>query len=142
MADNPLVGAWKLVGYECKVGERKLGPPLGPDAVGYILYTESGHMSVQIGAADRPPFASPDPLGGTVEEKGRAADTYIAYCGTYELFEDRVVHHVEQAFFPNRIGMAMVRYYKLEGDRIDLTTPPLLIGGEEKVCTISWERVR
>jgi hypothetical protein len=43
MADNPLVGAWKLVGYECKVGERKLDPPLGPDAVGYILYTESGH---------------------------------------------------------------------------------------------------
>ena len=75
MADNPLVGAWKLVGYECKVGERKLDPPLGPDAVGYILYTESGHMSVQIGAADRPPFASPDPLGGTVEEKGRAANT-------------------------------------------------------------------
>ena len=87
--------------------------------------------------------ASLDPLGGTTEEKGRAARTYIAYCGIYELFEDRVLPHVvEQAFFPNRVGMALMRYYKLQGDRMDLTIPPVFIGGEEKVCAISRERVR
>ena len=84
-----------------------------------------------------------DPLGGMMEEKGRAAITYIAYCGIYELFEDRVLPHVvEQAFFPNRVGMALMRYYKLQGDRMDLTIPPVFIGDEEKVCTISRERVR
>ena len=142
MAENPLVGAWKLVGYECKAGERELDSPLGPDPVGYIVYTADGHMSVQIAAAQRPRFASEDLLGGTPEEKGAAADTYIAYCGTYELFDDRVVHHVEQSFFPNRVGTAQTRYYKLEGGRIELTTPPILIDGEEQVCRISWERAR
>ena len=142
MAENTLVGAWKLVGYACKVGERELDSPLGPDPVGYIVYTADGHMSVQIAAAQRPRFASEDLLGGTSEEKGAAADTYIAYCGTYELFSDRVVHHVEQSFFPNRVGTAQTRYYRLEGDRIELTTPPILIDGEEQVCRISWERAR
>lgn len=140
MVDNPLLGAWKLVGYECKAGDRTLASPLGLEPVGYIVYTADGHMSVQIAAAHRPPFASPDLLGGTAAEKEAAADSYIAYCGTYELFEDRVVHHIEQSFFPNRVGTAQTRYYKLDGDRIELTTPPVLIYGAEQVCRISWQR--
>jgi hypothetical protein len=140
MANNPLVGAWRLVSYECKVGDGKRSSPLGADPVGYILYTEDGQMSVQIAAADRPPFASGDLHGGTAEEMIAAADSYIAYCGTYELFDDRVVHHVEHSFFPNRVGTAQTRYYELDGDRIALVTPPILIDGEEQVCRIVWER--
>lgn len=142
MADNLLVGAWKLVGYECKVGDRELASPLGKDPVGYITYTADGHMSVQIAAAERPHFVSEDLHGGTPQEKGAAVDTYIAYCGRYELFDDRVVHHVEQSLFPNRVGTAQTRYYQLQGDRVELTTPPILIDGEQQVCRISWQRAQ
>ena len=99
-------------------------------------------MSVQIAAAERPHFAAEDLLGGTSAEKEAAADSYIAYCGTYTLFADRVVHHVEQSFFPNRAGTAQTRYYTLEGNRLELTTPPILIDGDEQVCRISWERTQ
>ena len=142
MVHNPLIGAWKLVDYTCKAGNRDLDSPLGPSPVGYILYTADGHMSVQIAAAERPHFATGDLLGGTSAEKETAADSYIAYCGTYTLFADRVVHHVEQSFFPNRTGTAQTRYYTLEGNRLELTTPPILIDGAEQVCRISWERTQ
>ena len=73
MVHNPLIGAWNLVGYTCKAGDRELDSPLGPDPVGYILYTADGHMSVQIAAAERPHFAAEDLLGGTSAEKEAAA---------------------------------------------------------------------
>ena len=118
--------------FRCALQNRALGGP--PDRRSAVQRRRSDYA--------RPRFASEDLLGGTSEEKGAAADTYIAYCGTYELFDDHVVHHVEQSFFPNRVGTAQTRYYRLEGDRIELTTPPILIDGEEQVCRISWERAR
>ena len=34
MVHNPLIGAWKLVDYTCKAGDRELDSPLGADPVG------------------------------------------------------------------------------------------------------------
>ena len=140
MGGNPLVGTWKLVSYSCSDESGNVDYPLGPEASGYIIYTADGYMSVSMSAANRANYASEDLKGGTVEEKTAAAETYIAYCGKYELHEDRVVHHIELAVFPNRVGTSQVRYYELSGDRIDLTTPPILINGRPQTCKLVWER--
>ena len=140
MVENPLVGAWRLVSYQYNTEDGDIVFPFGPDPVGYIMYTADGHMSVQMAVPDRPGYASEDRKGGTDAEKIAAADTYIAYCGMYELHDDRVIHHVELSFFQNRVGTSQTRYYQLSGDRIELKTPPMLIDGAPRTLCIVWER--
>ena len=141
MTENPLVGTWRLVSYSCSDKDGNVEYPLGADANGYIIYTADGYMSVSMSAANRSNNASNDLKGGTAEEKIAAAETYIAYCGKYELHEDRVIHHIELALFPSRVGTSQVRYYELSGNRINLKTPPILINGRPQACEIVWDRV-
>ena len=63
-----VIGAWRLVSYvveDAEGGHRSF--PLGDDAHGIIIYTQSGHMSVQIGSTGRgsirtvPRTAAPTP---------------------------------------------------------------------------------
>ena len=139
MKPNPLVGAWRLVTYEAHSGD-ELSYPLGEDASGYIMYTSDGYMSVLIMAAGRTEFASGDILGGTDAEKLEAASTFIAYCGRYEFLGDRVIHKIETAFYPNRVGTEQVRYVQQDGDELILTTPPMELAGKLRSGRLIWER--
>jgi hypothetical protein len=49
------------------------------------MYNEDGYMSVAMMTANRLKFAAGDPGGGTDEEKIAAADSYVSYCGRYEI---------------------------------------------------------
>ena len=71
-----------------------------------------------------------------------AYGTYISYCGKYEVTEDRVIHHVEVSFYPNWIGKDQVRFYKFEGDRLILSTPPMILGGKQQSGYLIWERMK
>lgn len=139
MKPNPLVGAWRLVTYEAHAGD-EVSYPLGEDASGYIMYTPDGYMSVLIMASGRPNFASDDILGGTDEEKLEAASTFLSYCGRYEFLGDRVVHKIETASYPNRVGTEQTRFIQLEGDVLLLTTPPMVIHGTSRSGRLRWER--
>jgi len=139
MKPNPLVGAWRLVRYEAHAGD-EVTYPLGEDASGYIMYTPDGYMSVLIMAAGRTNFASDDILGGTDEEKLEAARTFLSYCGGYEFLGDRVIHKIETASYPNRVGTEQVRYVRQENDELVLTTPPMVIHGTSRSGRLLWER--
>jgi hypothetical protein len=140
MKAKDIVGTWQLVSYSCKDESGNISYPLGENAVGYIMYTNDGYMSVSMASKNRPKRSSGDLTGGTKEEKIAEAETYITYCGTYEFYEDRVVHNIEMALFPNRVGSSQVRYYRIKGSRIILTTPPISIDNKPQVCTVIWER--
>ena len=99
MAQNPFVGTWRLVSYKLRGSNGQVSYPLGQDAVGYIIYSEDGYMSVALMAANRLKFAAGDPRGGTDEDKIVAADSYVSYCGRYEIQGGKVVHHVKLASF-------------------------------------------
>ena len=139
MEPNPLIGAWRLVTYEAHAGD-EVSYPLGEDASGFIMYTADGYMSVLIMAAGRQNFASDDILGGTDEEKLSAAGSFISYCGGYEFLSDRVIHKIETAFYPNRVGTEQVRFIHLDGDELVLTTPPMVIHGTSRSGRLLWER--
>ncbi|MDQ3855389.1 MAG: lipocalin-like domain-containing protein [Chloroflexota bacterium] len=115
--------------------------PLGPDAFGYIMYSADGHVSVNISTANRPSFRSGDLLSGSVQEQAAAAQTYVSYCGTYEVSQGKVVHRVEASLFPNWAGSEQERYYAFEGDRLTLSTGPMLLGGRQRRAFLTWERV-
>ena len=138
MGSNPLIGAWRLVTYEAHTGDDVLYP-LGEDASGYIMYTPDGYMSVLMMAAGRPNFVGGDMLAGTDEEK-LAASTFVAYCGSYDYQGDRVIHKIEVAFYPNRVGTEQVRFVQLDGDELILTTPPMVLAGKSRKGRIVWER--
>ena len=139
MESNPLIGAWRLVTYEAHTGDDVLYP-LGEDASGYIMYTPDGYMSVLMMAAGRQNFEAGDMLAGTDDEKLAAASTFVAYCGRYDYQGDRVIHKIEVAFYPNRVGTEQVRYVQLHGDELILTTPPMVLAGKSRKGRIVWQR--
>jgi Lipocalin-like domain len=141
MTSNPLVGTWRLVSWENRSADGTISYPLGRDAVGLIVYTDDGHMSVAIMRADREPFAAEDLLGGTSKEKARAAETYVSYSGRYVFRGDRVIHHVELSLFPNWTGVEQERLVEVTGKRLILRTRPLVLGGIEQSAHVVWERV-
>jgi lipocalin-like protein len=137
---NPLVGTWRLVSWENRTVDGTTSYPLGNDAVGFILYTDDGYMAVAIMRRDREPFAAEDLLGGSSEEKARAAETYVSYFGRYEYRGDSVIHHVEVSLFPNWSGVEQERLVEVAGDRLTLSTRPMLFHGMQQSAHLVWER--
>ena len=98
-------------------------------------------MFVAIMRPNRVSFPTGDLLSGSTEEKAQAAGTYVSYCGRYEFRGDTVVHHVELSLFPNWIGVEQERLVEVTGDRLILSTRPLLLGGAQRTAHLIWEAV-
>ena len=142
MPDNRLDGTWRLVSWENQDSAGKITFPVGRDARGYIIYTADGYVSVQIMTAQRQRFAADDLLQGSTDEKARAAETFIAYAGRYELASDTVMHHVELSLFPNWVGTRQVRRIEMAGDRLTLSAGPMMLAGGQQIARLIWERMR
>jgi hypothetical protein len=142
MTSNPLVGTWRLISWETRsVDGQKVSYPFGREAVGYIMYNEDGYMSVDITRPNRERFATGDLLSGSTEEKAHAASTYVSYCGQYEFQGETVIHHVELSLFPNWVSVDQERLVELRGNRLTLSTRPILLGGKLQTAHLVWERV-
>lgn len=135
------VGVWKLVSIEFHFGDQ-ITRFWGDDPVGYLMYLPNGYMSVQFMPSQRRNYASGDPLAGTTDEYIDAATTFVAYCGTYTITEKTVTHHVKVSFFPNYIGQQQVRHYVISDDTLTLSTPPMMLEGEEQTAQLVWRRVK
>ena len=138
MTKSDLVGVWQLECFELRSSDGQRTFPMGHDAKGYINYTEEGFMSVAIMQQDRRPFGSNDIRGGTMEERAKAAGGYLSYCGTYEVKQDEVIHHIEVSLFPNWISADQVRLCEIEGERLTLNTHPFFIGGKMQTAHLVW----
>jgi lipocalin-like protein len=141
MSANPLIGTWRLLSWKNRTLDGEVSHPLGEDASGYLAYTDDGHVLVAIMGAGRRPFVAGDLLSGSTAEKAGAAETYVSYCGRYEFHGETVLHHVELSLFPNWVGVTQERLVKLSGDRLTLSTRPLLLQGKQQTAQLLWERV-
>ena len=142
MTKQSLVGVWRLVSYTSQDQYDTTRFPYGQDVSGYLVYSAEGFMSVAIMGSNRTNFASGDRLSGTPEEYAQAMRSYVSYCGRYEVLPDRVVHHVELSHFPNWSGAVQERYYAIQGNLLQLRTPPFVLGGIEQTAHIAWERAQ
>jgi hypothetical protein len=144
--DGPeaLVGAWRLVSNEEHRPDGSVVAVWGSSPAGSLIYQAGGRMAVQLMDPRRAKFASDDRLAGTPEEVRRAFAGYLAYFGTFSVDERArtVTHHVEGATFPNWIGTDQRRTYELSGDRLTLSTPPMVRGGRRSTYVLVWERLR
>ena len=142
MPSNPLVGTWLLTAWENRTADGDIIHPLGEDASGYIAYNDDGYIFVAIMRPARTQFLAGDLLSASTEEKAGAAESYVSYCGRYELQGDTVIHHVELSLFPNWVGVDQQRLVNISGDRLTLRTRPLLLDGKQQTAHLVWERVR
>lgn len=140
MAENPLVGTWRLMSFEVQDEAGRIDQPFGHRPMGFITYTADGHMAVQFGRADRARLGEGDWFAATPEEVVAAAGDYFAYCGTYEIRGDTVVHRIELSLMPNWIGGEQVRSIAPDGDTVILSTPPTPVGGRQQRATLVWRR--
>lgn len=138
MPNSDFVGVWRLESLELCSSDGQKTFPMGRDAKGYINYTEDGFVSVAIMQQGRRRFGSNDIRGGTMQEQAEAAAGYLSYCGTYEVKQDQVIHHIEISLFPNWISVDQIRSYEIEGDRLTLSTQPFLVAGKEQTAHMVW----
>jgi Lipocalin-like domain len=124
---NRFVGTWRLV-HSISIspsGEKEY--PFGSNAIGYIYYSDTGVMGVQITRPDRKPVMDPSNL---VHE-------YLAYFGRYEVDTHREVvrHLLEGELFPGVEGEVPERRYRFDGDFMSLKP----VDGTDR--EILWRRV-
>ncbi len=141
MPSNPLIGTWQLISWENRGIDGQISYSFGQDAVGYIMYQPDGYMFVAITRPHRAPFAVGDLLRGSTAEKVAAAESYISYCGRYEFQGEKVIHHIQFSLFPNWVGGDQERFVELTGDRLQLSTRPMLLEGKQQTAHLVWERV-
>jgi hypothetical protein len=97
-------------------------------------------MAVQMTAADRPTVDTADPLGGDVQARADAYSTCLAYFGSYEQQDDKVVHRIDASLYPNWSEAVQERPLAYENGELVLRTPPTPGPRGTFVNEIAWTR--
>lgn len=147
LTEAELVGTWRLADYYTRDANDHVGYPLGPSALGLLVYAAGGHMSGCLMRAGRRPFSSPRAeavdRGGTDDEVRRAFDDYFGYAGRFRFDEatSTVHHHVEICSIPGWDGRETVRTVVRNPDRsLTYITPPRVHEAAEQRAFLVWRR--
>ncbi|MFC3172842.1 lipocalin-like domain-containing protein [Novosphingobium bradum] len=131
-----LLGSWKLVSAVVqKDGRDSDEQGFGPEPNGYIHYMPDGRMAALIAHTDQ---AAPPP-GATDAERLAQAGNFVAYGGFFTLDGDTVTHHVDVSSSAAGMGLDYVRHLTLDGDRLEIRTPPAIPIG--RAMSLVWQRV-
>jgi len=115
----PIVGTWKLLSYVIEAQEsRKIIKVMGDKPSGYVTFLPTGRVFFMLTADGR--YPDPD---HSAEGHARLLDTMVAYTGTYRIEDDRWITQVQVAWNPEWVGTEQSRYFKLEGDILQVMTP-------------------
>lgn len=136
------VGVWELEGIEDLLAG-DMGPAPGFDRpVGLLIYLPSGFMSVNFAGSSRPPFLRE--FSPTLAALAAAGSAYGGYAGRWEVIEARheVLHHVEAAFIPNRMGRTIRRSYSFEENSRVLLLRPIALAPDDEAPKriLRWRR--
>ena len=142
------IGVWELEEIRDEDGDFLEGNRAGRPAVGFerpvglLIYLASGVMSVNFAGGSRIHFLrefSPSP-----SELAAAGAAYGGYAGRWELDEARheVLHHVETAFIPNRVGRTIRRSYSFAENLSLLFLRPIPLAADDEAPnrTLKWRR--
>lgn len=141
MKKQSFLGTWQLLSCEYKDNEGQAIYPYGQDAIGYLTYTEDDYMFASIMKANRPQFKTEDISKVSTEEKIMALQTYLSYCGQYEIQANEVCHHIKASMFPNWMGTTQKRFFEFEQeDRLLLKSSPFSMHGKQRVAYMVWAK--
>jgi hypothetical protein len=139
---NDMIGTWRLIAYTAQDDQGgEPHHPLGPDADGFLMYTQDGYMSVQMMRRDRIEYDQPDIDGGTTDQTAGAAAGYLAYCGPFGIDVDTgtVNHFVAVSLLPNWLRGVQVRQPSLQADRLTMHAE-YAVGSAMVSSVLTWSR--
>ena len=139
MSRSPLVGTWALRRFELRFPDGSVTHPYGEEVVGLLMYDTTGHMSAAFGSASRHTGESSDlaEVGAKV-----SYDSFMSYCGLYEVKENRIAHRVEISSLEAWTGTLQERRFEIKDDQLTLDTMPLAVGSDSPTGRLVWHRVR
>lgn len=134
VASPPIVGTWLLESIVDTLADGSREYWMGSRPTGAIIYSASGHMSVQFmrdprpvlpeaaaAGEDRARLAGSDPFGALgAAELRDVVRGYYAYFGRYQVSAagDAITHFVETSLKPNEVGVAYQRAIRIEAGRL------------------------
>lgn len=142
-ADKSVIGTWRLLSWVSEDAETgKITDVFGEKPNGYLIYTAGGRMTVNLSAYGRKPLSG-DRYNTPADERAQAFSTNVAYSGTYDITPEGIMHHVEIANFQNWVGTDQFRFTVVEGDKLNVKTPPVKgpPDGKSKIMKLQFQRL-
>ena len=154
-AQSKVVGTWLLESIVDTLPDGSVTYWMGQHPTGAIVYTATGHVSVQF--MRDPPSALPADAGAGADAARLAgarpfaslsADQlrdmlqgYYAYFGRYEVSAsgDSIAHFVETSLRPAEVGIIYRRAIRLEGERLVISLHPTE-DGVPRHRVLTWRR--
>ena len=154
-APSSIVGTWLLESIVDTLADGSHAYWMGPHPTGAIIYSASGHMSVQFMRDPRPvlpeaavtgedaaKLAGADPFRtlGAVELRD-VVRGYYAYFGRYQVSTtgDAITHFVEASLRPNEVGVSYQRAIRTERDQLFISLPAE-VDGVPRHRVLTWRR--
>jgi len=133
-----ILGNWRLVSFFSEdIQTKQHSNPYGEHPNGFIGFTP-GRFFAFVTAEGR---SAPQ----TPEEQAASFRTVIAYTGKWRLDGEKFITKVDAAWNPGWVGTEQVRFWRLEGGKLSITTAPFPIpnpNGSEKMVigNLVWEK--
>ena len=138
---DQLVGTWIYVSSTAKRDDGSNVPR--PSLQGAVTYTADGRFHFITTRTDAPKYASGDLARPSPEEAMAIASGSIAYTGTYTVEGDKWTTTVDLSHNEILKRQPQVRYFKVDGDKLDVRTPEQensTVGGKRAISTLEWVR--
>jgi hypothetical protein len=141
---DSIVGCWRLKSIDRRSGTAADDNPFGPNPVGYLIYTDTGHMTEDFMRAERPDTRTS--VGAKLDDASLAAAArgYHSYCGRYEARGNQIYHYVEASLIPDEVGTGKVREMLLTADSLTLVVhrndDPDSWSNDTAIARVSWLR--
>ncbi len=125
---DDLIGSWKLLSFQIEDTAGVKRDWQGGGAEGILIYSKAGLVSVAINAspATFKQLKNPEEL----------LERSLFYAGTYTVKGNEIIHQVQLAINPARIGETMIRSFELKDKNLTLKG-----SGEYGASIILWERI-
>lgn len=120
-----LIGSWKLASFEI-VKQDGTKKTWGSNPHGILIYTAEHTMSVSINSK----------LFEETNDLKTIFSGMLFYAGSYQIKDSNIIHVVENATDPKRIGEKMIRKAVLTGNQLSL-----IAEGEYGRAILIWERM-
>ena len=133
-AAQRLIGTWKAVSFAAvdeQTGAQTRG--FGDNPKGYLIFHPNRMFAfISFEGRNSAPQRAPD---------APALPSMMAYSGPYEVSEGSFTTMVDMSAFAGWIGTKQLRYFKLDGDTLEITTPTMTRrdGGQGHSLLI-WQR--
>jgi len=143
MTKEKLIGPWRLVSFKATAGD-KVSYPLGEHPGGYVEITPTRYWLMAIDPARKAPAAATL----TDAEAISLMKSQVAYTGKYDVDPAqtpdgiKITIHVDAASNQALTGTNRVFYARVDGNKMSLKSPTLVVGTSGVTSVVELEYVK